>query len=92
LAKWKLRRSKSSTTSSSVAGGLTCEWLTRVWSVQYALSFDMGCVDGIRGVLQAMRHVPKEELNAWRQSTQSPADLSLEVHLLLGDILSHILR
>lgn len=52
----------------------------------------MGCVDGIRGVLQAMRHVPKEELNAWRQSTQSPADLSLEVHLLLGDILSHILR
>jgi hypothetical protein len=47
---------------------------------QYALSFDMGCVDSIRGVLQALRYASKDELDAWRQNSHTPGEAPVEVH------------
>lgn len=45
---------------------------------QYALSFDMGCVDSIRGVLQALRYASKDELDAWRQNSHTPGEAPVE--------------
>jgi len=45
---------------------------------QYALTFDMGCVDGIRGVLLAIKQSPPEELEAWRQKARRPGETSIE--------------
>eukprot|EP00005_Dracoamoeba_jomungandri_P001938 CAMPEP_0174261552 /NCGR_PEP_ID=MMETSP0439-20130205/11494_1 /TAXON_ID=0 /ORGANISM="Stereomyxa ramosa, Strain Chinc5" /LENGTH=1028 /DNA_ID=CAMNT_0015346041 /DNA_START=22 /DNA_END=3108 /DNA_ORIENTATION=- len=37
---------------------------------QYALSFDLGCVDNLKTVLQAIEQAPPEELQAWRQKKE----------------------
>ncbi len=46
---------------------------------QYALSFDLGCVDSIRNVLQAMKQTSSDDLAAWRQTNRHPDENSVEV-------------
>jgi len=48
---------------------------------QYALSFDMGCVDAVRNILQAIKQSPPEEIEAWRQKARRPGETSIEVYL-----------
>lgn len=51
---------------------------------QYALSFDMGCVDALRNILQAIKQSPPEEVEAWRQKARRPGENSIEVRPLLS--------
>eukprot|EP01087_Luapelamoeba_hula_P013814 TRINITY_DN3982_c1_g1_i5.p1 TRINITY_DN3982_c1_g1~~TRINITY_DN3982_c1_g1_i5.p1 ORF type:complete len:859 (+),score=157.44 TRINITY_DN3982_c1_g1_i5:1017-3593(+) len=45
---------------------------------QYALTFDMGCVDGLKTVLQLLKQTPAADLDSWRQGTHRASEPPLE--------------